>query len=273
MMNRNFLSRKLGLISANFAKRGKPCIEFIVKYLLGGNTNADSADVLNKSISPLSVPLLHKSDKPAASTATDDKVGFDSDSDSSGGIDEILLPPKAFTADRAPAAPVDESDDSFSDDSGGGGGVGPIGIGGMAMGRHMESNHEKGSSSVPFPRLCSATFAPTGQLIYFFSPLPHPSNTKFTAYTLTTRNQQPILQSQNFSTQPKTYQLYESYRNFVLSKVPKNPRFLGGVSSNIADLIPAKEGNLARDRKLDYWLDDEDMDDDNLSLYWRPKVY
>lgn len=97
--------------------------------------------------------------------------------------------------------------------------------------------------------------------------MPHPSHTKFTAYTLTTRNQQPILQSQNFATQPKTYQLYESYRNFVLNKLPK--RF--GVGGNIGDLIPPKE-TLLRDRKLDYWLDDEDMEDDSLSLYWRPKV-
>lgn len=105
-----------------------------------------------------------------------------------------------------------------------------------------------------------------GELIYFFSPMPHPVNTKFTAYTLTTRNQQPILQSQNFMSQPKTYQLYESYRNFVLNKVPK--RF--GVSGNLGDL---PKDPLTRDRKLDYWLDDEDMEDDNLSLYWRPKVF
>jgi hypothetical protein len=45
-----------------------------------------------------------------------------------------------------------------------------------------------------------------------------------------------------------------------------------GVSSNIPDLIASKEVNT-RDRKLDYWLDDEDMDDDSLSLYWRPEVY
>ena len=260
MMNRNFLARKLGIISSSFAKRNSPCLEFIVKYLLGGNSYSDSNDNLNKSSPSPSIPLVQK-------PGFIDKVGEDSDSDSEG-LDEVLLPPKAFTADRDPTPPVDESDESFSDENIH---AGAIGIGGLAMGRHSDSTAlEKGGNSVPFPRLCGATFSPTGQLIYFFSPLPHPSNSKFTAYTLTTRNQQPILQSQNFTTQPKTYQLYESYRNFVLSKAPKS-RYMG-VSSNIPDLIPPKEVNT-RDRKLDYWLDDEDMDDDSLSLYWRPKVY
>ncbi|KAJ3336224.1 hypothetical protein HDU91_001851, partial [Kappamyces sp. JEL0680] len=81
-------------------------------------------------------------------------------------------------------------------------------------------------------------------------------------------NQQPILQSQSFTTQPKTYQLYENYRNFVLAKAPKRFR---GVASNLAELLPSqKEGS--RDRKLDYWLDDEDMEEESPALYWRSKA-
>ena len=126
----------------------------------------------------------------------------------------------------------------------------------------------KDAKNVPFPRLCGATFSKTGKLIYFYSPLPHPSDTKFTAYTLSTRNQQPVLQSQHFITQPKSYPLYENYRAYVLSRLPKI--ITAGRSLNESSATEVASKNRS---KIDFWLDDDPMAEDVTvpSLHWRPK--
>jgi hypothetical protein len=140
----------------------------------------------------------------------------------------------------------------------------------LTMGGHLKSlATEKDNHNVPFPCLCGASFSPSGQLTYFLSPLPHPSSTKFTSYTLSTKNQHPILQSQGFSTQPKTYALYENYRSFVLARCPR--MFLGGIPT-LHDRITMGDDNIIKDKKLDYWLDDEEIEDEPPGLYWKPKA-
>ncbi|KAJ3129777.1 hypothetical protein HK098_000147 [Nowakowskiella sp. JEL0407] len=75
-------------------------------------------------------------------------------------------------------------------------------------------------SKIPFPRLCGASFSHSGRLVCFFSQLPHPSTAKFTALTLTTRNQHPVFYPHQFNSMPKSYPLFESYIKFVASTMP-----------------------------------------------------
>lgn len=114
--------------------------------------------------------------------------------------------------------------------------------------------------------------------MYFFSPLPHPSATKFTAYTLVTRNQQPVLQSQHFATHPKTYPLYENYRAFILARFPKS-YIASGVLHESAALdvfdntaLPASKRGKMLSEKQNYWLDSEESGEESPapSLFWRP---
>ncbi|KAJ1548078.1 GATOR complex protein wdr59, partial [Nowakowskiella sp. JEL0078] len=143
-------------------------------------------------------------------------------------------------------------------------------------------------SNVPFPRLCGATFNATGQLVMFFSKLPHPSSTEFIAMTLTTRNQQPVLQPHQFNFMPKSFPLYESYRRFVISSMRRTlsaslPASLstevrdnsvddgGGGSHSHSGSAPT--GSFGSRGELD-WLDDEDDEyehKDSQNFYWKTK--
>ncbi|KAJ3160265.1 hypothetical protein HK101_000934 [Irineochytrium annulatum] len=145
----------------------------------------------------------------------------------------------------------------------------------------------KESANVPFPRLCGATFAPNGKLVYFFSPIPHPSTVKFTSYIIATRNQQPVLQPQYFPTQPKIYAVYETYRAFLLSKYPKSIRFgsaaaiaaaEASASAASANLTEMDEKQTIADaltgmgNKLDYWFDDDEDDEEEAVQRLFPKT-
>ncbi|KAJ3312276.1 hypothetical protein HDV04_003297 [Boothiomyces sp. JEL0838] len=129
----------------------------------------------------------------------------------------------------------------------------------------------KTNNNVPFPVLCGARFSPSGDLIYFFSPIPHPSLSKFSQTCIT-----PKQNSQNatlHATQPKNYPLYESYRNFVLSKYPR--MYIGNSMSNYdgqAQIDIKLKDDKPKDRKLDYWLDDEELDDDRPRVFSRSKL-
>jgi hypothetical protein len=134
----------------------------------------------------------------------------------------------------------------------------------VGMGYRLKSNIETltrhvGKNNIPFPCLGGARFSFSGTLVYFTSPLPHPSASKFSSFSVSTRNMQPILQTQQLRTHPKSYPLYEQYRAFLLSKYPRQ----------------ALHHSLeVRDRSLDMWLDDEEEDDEepdavSSRLFWR----
>ena len=113
-----------------------------------------------------------------------------------------------------------------------------------------------------------------GKLVYFFSVIPHPSVTKFTTYTLLNRHQQPVLQSHDFSVQHRSYSIFESYREFLLS-TPK--AMTSGLGLPTFTSEPPEPGGFEKrqDGKIDYWLDDDDDDEQDSaapSLYWRSKV-
>jgi hypothetical protein len=229
-----------------------------------------SVDQMNqrmKGVSSTSSMVLSKSPATGPMDTVDSSMDSTSssseeeeeDDDDDGGLEfqgqKKIDSSAVYREPMNPIQSVDSSDSSSNQD-------------GMVMSGHAENlAHDKGSN-VPFPRLCSATFSSLGQLVYFYSPLPHPSTSKFTAYTLASRNQQPILQSQNFKQQPRTYQLYENYRNFIMAKIPK--RFLG-VGSKLSEMTHHEpiERSGGRDRKLDYWLDEDDMEDEPMMMYWR----
>jgi hypothetical protein len=234
MMNRTLLSKKLTQIAINHAKRGRPCLETAIKYLLGGNANIEGMHSVSTTQEQNSVSSNHSLHTDITNKASITSIGNQNSEES------------------ATSTTTDEEDYLT-----------------MGAGHLKPFSKEKDSHNVPFPRLCGASFAQNGNLVYFISPLPHPSSTKFTAYTLTTRNQQPILQSQSFTTQPKTYALYENYRSFVLARCPR--MFIGGVPA-LQDRGTVPDDSQLKDRKLDYWLDDEEMDDDVPNMYWRPKT-
>lgn len=167
MMNRTFLSRKLALIAGNYSKKRLRVVEMIVKYLMGSNyqpisTSEDSMYKHNQS--PTSMPISSSRSNPSVGMVSSEK---DADSDSSDSVSqspEDIFLPKAFNAERGgTVAPAEESD-SFSDDSSIGEGIGVMAIG-RKFGESM-SNFDKSGNNVPFPRLCGASFSPTGIEIY-----------------------------------------------------------------------------------------------------------
>ncbi|KAJ3320791.1 hypothetical protein HDV06_004802 [Boothiomyces sp. JEL0866] len=128
----------------------------------------------------------------------------------------------------------------------------------------------KTNNNVPFPVLCGARFSPSGDLVYFFSPIPHPSLSKFSQSGIAAK--QNVQSANLYTTQPKNYPLYESYRNFVLSKYPR--MYIGNSMSSYdgQNQIDIKlKDDKPKDRKLDYWLDDEELDDDR-PIFSRSKL-
>ncbi|ORY37221.1 hypothetical protein BCR33DRAFT_466067 [Rhizoclosmatium globosum] len=99
-------------------------------------------------------------------------------------------------------------------------------VGGRGGYRHLkerrlmkESGPTSGSgANVPFPRLCGASFSMSGHLVCFFSPLPHPTKVKYATYSLSTRRQQPLFQTQQLTTYPRNYVAFEHFRNFLVQK-------------------------------------------------------
>lgn len=99
-----------------------------------------------------------------------------------------------------------------------------------------------------------------GKLICFFSILPHPASTRFSSHNLSNKYQKPIIHTihtQKFASYPKSYDLYEYYRSFLLSHtglVPTSHSFASDISGN----APAN-----------YWLDEEEDDEEDYAS-WRP---
>ncbi|KAJ3205825.1 hypothetical protein HDU67_008623 [Dinochytrium kinnereticum] len=136
----------------------------------------------------------------------------------------------------------------------------------------LASSQPHETSNVPYPRLCGATFSLSGKLVCFFSPIPHPHAVRYTAYTISTRNQQPVLQPQLFPIQPKSYGLYENYRTFLVERFPQLVKFRiiatandkgGGLATPSGEI---KNGEIQKvlnhfGNSVDYWFDGDDDDD------------
>jgi WD40 repeat protein len=250
MVNRRVLSRKLAQISAVFSSKKMACIDAALNYLLGSKPE--------KNMPPSSiVPASINADQNPVFDGSPDSIGY-----------------QLQTQITKPAIPMIDQDDPISDASS----TDDENFTTMEGARVKSTSLStlKDGQNVPYPKLCGANFSPNGKyctylglLVYFFSPIPHPASTKFTAYTLTTRNQHPILQSQIFSTQPRSYAFYENYRSFLLSKFPR--MFLGSVPNPIGERKYNHDENIQRDKKLDFWLDDDDYDEEVPSLMWTPK--
>ena len=252
MISKRAMIRKLIQISNNYAIKKKPSVESCVRFLLGGTgtdaelpQSADSAEnmdlLVNKGNSYDSQQLEADSQRVSVLKG-----------DNSAIIDSEL-----------------SSDDDASSDDGNN----------LATGKSFTKSFatvKDAGQNVPYPRLCGAVFSPAGTLCYFFSPFPHPSMTKFTSYSLTTRNQQPILQAQKFNTQPHNYPMYEQYRNFILSKCPRmfirnnNMRSVPSIVDNLP--LSGLGADSKSDRKIDFRLDDEDDEDEQPVISWPVKA-
>jgi len=195
MANRNFMTNKLEEIASTYAEKSLPCLEASIQFLLSGD--ASSTLRISTENDEVTYPRNVSFFDDFSFTNNQD----DLDNLSSSSSDEISAL---------------ENKQSFKKKS-----------------SNNESRFNYSSTqNVPYPCLCGARFSPTGKLIVFFSPLPHPSVTKFTTHTLGTHNQQPILQTTQFTTQPKTFDLYDSYRNFILVRYPKVFLTGGGVNQD-----------------------------------------
>ncbi|KAI8852976.1 hypothetical protein BC829DRAFT_34631 [Chytridium lagenaria] len=134
---------------------------------------------------------------------------------------------------------------------------------------NMMSGISPEASNIPFPRLCGASFSFSGKLVCFFSQMPHPNAVRYTAYSLSSRNHQPVLQPQMFPYQPKTYTLYESYRNFLVERFPQLVKFKVVPTANDKESKPISSSNDVQTGEIhkvlnqfgnnvDYWFDDDD---------------
>ncbi|OZJ02862.1 hypothetical protein BZG36_04083 [Bifiguratus adelaidae] len=157
MYTRAHMTRDLNLLASNNASQKKSSLEPAIKFLLGESVYDDS----EKHEDGVSTPALNVPGAPSTPFAS-----WSND-------------PLAFGLAKASA---DSDEDTF---------VGsPLMFNGGLLGNRQSfgsdtdkalvdmSLLENKTHSVPFPRLCGATFSSTGQLVYFFSSLqikPHSS--------------------------------------------------------------------------------------------------
>jgi len=255
MANRNFMTSKLEEIASSYAEKSLPCLEASIQFLLSGDASSTlRISTENDEVTyPRNVSFF---DDYSFTNNQDDLDNLStSSSDNISTIENFNK--QSF-----------KKKNSTSD------------------GRFNYSS----TQNVPYPCLCGARFSPTGKLIVFFSPLPHPSETKFTTHTLGTHNQQPILQTTQFTTQPKTFDLYDSYRNFILVRYPKVVLTGGGVNQDSLrpeEPLITSNNNInqntindklddGNDGKLNLWfdMDEEDQEEAPMpSLFYKPKVY
>lgn len=225
MVNRTYITRKLNQIGMQHAQTGSPSIEAAIRYLQGEQTLADMADNYGLSIDSSNYSSVHSrqespsggrlaSERYLANTSASDTSSSDIDTRVTIGM--VGYKVKSALPDTSKALPS---------------------IG-------------KDNSSVPYPRLCGASFSMTGKLACFFSPIPHPSASSFSTFAFTTRKEQPILQSRKFKTQPKTFTVWENYRAFLLSQQQAKT-----IETNDRSVIKSSR------ERFDFWLDDVDIDD------------
>ncbi|KAJ3028436.1 UNVERIFIED_CONTAM: hypothetical protein HDU68_001662 [Siphonaria sp. JEL0065] len=121
----------------------------------------------------------------------------------------------------------------------------------------------KDDTNIPFPRLCGASFSMGGHLACFFSPLPHPAQVKYAAYSLSTRRQQPLFQTYQFTT---NYVMFEHFRNFLVQKSSaESSANLSGNNANRAASALVQSAanrnfaNLLGQNRED-WVGDDEVD-------------
>lgn len=143
-----------------------------------------------------------------------------------------------------------EQDESFSDSS-------SLSNEGFAI-PSLDSIYTKASHNVPFPRLCSATFSPSGTLVFFFSELSLPNSGDFTAYSVlsmtSTGSKQPVLRSRKYNEKPRSYSVYLPYRRFMRG----NRRVVEEVVEEVGISTESlrEESEWMADEKIDYWMDE-----------------
>ncbi|KAJ3073959.1 hypothetical protein HDU98_000261 [Podochytrium sp. JEL0797] len=134
---------------------------------------------------------------------------------------------------------------------------------GVNMGAGMHSNN---ASNVPFPRLCGATFSMSGKLVCFFSPLPHPTQVKYMAYSLGTRRQQPLFQTHHFSCYPQTLHMFHHFREFLVQQSSGSASTaLGGKNSSTAASALVKNAahrGLFGPQNREDWVGEDEADGD-----------
>ncbi|KAJ3158510.1 hypothetical protein HDU86_002735 [Geranomyces michiganensis] len=287
MANRRCLAAKISQIATSCARRSEPCLGRCLKYLLCGEIpSPPSPSCATTAALPgtTKLPEIHATSIYSYTGIAGPHSTEPAHSPSTDTVHQRTMVPPApipdFDSDLTTSSDSDASP-ATADSA-------------LLIGRKKLQDKRllkevivgTESRNVPFPRLCGASFSPNGQLVYFFSSLPHPSTTRFTAYSLVTRNQQPVLQSQHFTTQPRTYSLYENYRAFVLTKFPKTP-FLAAnpprdhhqlhhhpaagaswgapnVPADAGIIAPTSErGNDAKG-KFSYWLDSDESGEDSV---------
>lgn len=209
MVNRAYISKRLSAISAQCAAKSELCLETCVRFLLGEPVEPSAS---------ISIPNMNIIQPPET------KLLFGSLSDVSARSSEL--------ESRSPNS-KSYSDSSSSEE---------IGLGSEinVLKRHAGNN-------VPFPCLCGARFSMNGALVYFQSPIPHPTTSKFSSLVPSNRRTLPVLQAQHL--QPKAYPSYERYRSFLLSKYPRKT-------------LSNPNVNMHGDRFLNFFDEDDDDDTD-----------
>jgi WD40 repeat protein len=223
--NRRVLKSKLANLCLTYSSKKIPSIESVIRFIVGPDIN----------YSPITSLV------PNSSTSGPSVMAFSVDSSSSNN--DLLIQDETVPL----SDPSSTDDEDFLDFNG----------------HHSTKDStktQKDGFNIPYPRLCGASFSPSGQLIYFFCPMPHPKVTKFNAFSLTYKNQQRIVQKQQFDIQPRNYIIYENYRSFILAKCPR--MFVG----KAPQLFQLEELPI-NDKKLDSWFD-EDLDDDQPLSIW-----
>ncbi|TPX62836.1 hypothetical protein PhCBS80983_g00188 [Powellomyces hirtus] len=306
MANRRVLAAKISGIATSLVRKSLPCLDACLRYLLFGHVPPPSSpttttagprfpDVRTASSSSLTLFPTSTVNTAAAAALCDADVTT-SANDVGTALQRTMPPPPPLPI------PSFDSDMTTSSDSD----ASALADSTLLMGKRKFQDKRllkevivgTESRNVPFPRLCGASFSPNGQLVYFFSTLPHPSTTKFTAYSLVTRNQQPVLQSQHFTTQPRTFSLYENYRAFVFTKFPKSSFVAGnlprehhhthhhhhpqqasawGAAHAPADsyIVPPTADRQEGRGKFSYWLDSDESGDESVaapSLFCRNQL-
>ncbi|KAI8822647.1 uncharacterized protein EV422DRAFT_524852 [Fimicolochytrium jonesii] len=284
MAQRRYLATELSSIAGKLAKNNEACLLKCVGFLMSGKSNLASKRQASHERLGLDSPgsLMSEPRYPS--------LTYKGPRSRVPSIEKLDVYGNTEVLSTVPASQANFGFDASSSDSD---------MMSMVGGRNNSQEKRlmkdvivgKDVSNVPFPRLCGASFSSGGQLVCFFSPLPHPSATKFTAYTLVTRNQQPVLQSQHFTAQPRTFPHYESYRAFIFTRVPR-----GVNASNAARRGPPQRADIAalnakyNDNdaglvkpiptqatagKFSYWLDSDESGEENMSssLLWNLKAF
>ncbi|TPX33184.1 hypothetical protein SmJEL517_g03793 [Synchytrium microbalum] len=113
--------------------------------------------------------------------------------------------------------------------------------------------------NVPYPCLCGVRFSPSGRLVTFHSPVPHPSMTRFSHTSTTPSSVTSSGNPNSGQPQPQNYATYERFRAFLLEggHGPLGPHAtsaLGAIATNLATFLRTPRPVTSED-----FEDDEDV--------------